>query len=311
MVTIRPIAEARAAGAVVIFVADPLALTIMETPASLGADIAVGSMQRFGVPMGFGGPHAAYCAVSDKAHAPHARTLSANRSTAKAAPATGSPCRRASSTSAATRRPPTSAPLRRCSPIWRPPMRSGMDRKDCKPSPAMPLAGRAARQGAAEAKGVKILGKQRFDTVTVKVTGKSKTIAEKAEQDGRLFRMINEDLLGITFDETSTDEDLKAIAKLFGATVEDAAERLLPGKPREAKSFLTQPVFHQDRSETQMMRFLRKLADKDLALDRTMIPLGSCTMKLNAAAEMIPSPGRRFEHASVRAEAAQARATSR
>jgi glycine dehydrogenase len=282
------IAEARAAGVVVIFVADPLALTIMEAPANLGADIVVGSMQRFGVPIGFGGPHAAYCAVSDKL-----TRLMPGRLVGQSVDSKGRPgyrlalqtreqhIRRDKATSNICTAQALLANMATAYAIWH-----GPEGLQAIAGHAHSLASRLAR--ALEAKGVKILGKQRFDTVTVKVTGKSKTIAKTAEKDGRLFRMINEDLLGITFDETSNEADLVAIAKLFGATVEDAAERMLPGKAREAKGFLTQPVFHQDRSETQMMRFLRKLADKDLALDRTMIPLGSCTMKLNAAAEMIP-----------------------
>ena len=100
--------------------------------------------------------------------------------------------------------------------------------------------------------------------------------------------MVNQDLVGICFDEPLLRLICKAIADVFSVEVPSEATSALPGKPRKLKGFLTQPVFHENRSETEMMRFLRKLADKDLALDRTMIPLGSCTMKLNAAAEMIP-----------------------
>src|SRR5690606_7842711 len=102
-----------------------------------------------------------------------------------------------------------------------------------------------------------------------------------------LLRVIDANRIGVTFDETSNEADLEAIATLFGAKAGAKAARAMPGKPR-GNEFLTQPVFHENRSETEMMRFLRRLADKDLALDRTMIPLGSCTMKLNAAAEMMP-----------------------
>jgi glycine dehydrogenase len=100
--------------------------------------------------------------------------------------------------------------------------------------------------------------------------------------------MVNADLVGVSFDELSTEEDLQAIAALFGAKVPAKAKRAMPGEARPVQGFLTQPMFHDNRSETEMMRLLRRLADKDLALDRTMIPLGSCTMKLNAAAEMMP-----------------------
>ncbi|TIM62657.1 MAG: aminomethyl-transferring glycine dehydrogenase, partial [Mesorhizobium sp.] len=135
--------------------------------------------------------------------------------------------------------------------------------------------------------GVAVLGAHRFDTVTAEVKGKAAAIAAAAEKTGRLLRVIDADRVGIAFDETSTEADLEAIAALFGAKPGKVGAGSMPGKPR-GKEFLTQPVFHENRSETEMMRFLRRLADKDLALDRAMIPLGSCTMKLNAAAEMMP-----------------------
>src|SRR5207248_2869946 len=111
--------------------------------------------------------------------------------------------------------------------------------------------------------------------------------AAAAEKTGRLLRVIDADRVSIAFDETSTEADLEAIAALFGAKPGTVEAGSMPGKPR-GKQFLTQPVFRENHSETEMMRLLRRLADKDLALDRAMIPLGSCTMKLNAAAEMMP-----------------------
>jgi glycine dehydrogenase len=147
------------------------------------------------------------------------------------------------------------------------------------------LANRLAK--GLETAGLTVLGASRFDTVTVKTNGEAARIAEAAEGTGRLLRVLDADHVGISFDETSTDADLDAIAALFGASAAAPVDSTLPGKPR-GKEFLTQPVFHDNRSETEMMRFLRRLANKDLALDRAMIPLGSCTMKLNAAAEMMP-----------------------
>lgn len=282
------IAEAKAAGAVVIFVADPLALVVSDTPASLGADIAVGSMQRFGVPIGFGGPHAAYCAVSDKL-----TRLMPGRLVGQSVDTKGRPgfrlalqtreqhIRRDKATSNICTAQALLANMATAYAIWHGP--EGLQ------SIAEHVHSLTARLAAAlKAKGLTVLGNSRFDTVTVELKGQAKAKAKEAQADGRLLRMVNDDLVGICFDETSTEADLRAIAALFGATVSDRAERALPGKPRSMKGFLSQPVFHQNRSETDMMRFLRKLADKDLALDRTMIPLGSCTMKLNAAAEMIP-----------------------
>jgi glycine dehydrogenase len=282
------IAEAKAAGAIVIFVADPLALTVMQTPASLGADIAVGSMQRFGVPIGFGGPHAAYCAVSDRL-----TRLMPGRLVGQSVDTKGRPgyrlalqtreqhIRRDKATSNICTAQALLANMATAYAIWH-----GPEGLQAIAGHAHDLAGRLA--AGLKAKGVKVLGDRRFDAVTVEVPGRANAIAKEAEKDGRLLRAIDGDRLGISFDETSTEVDLQAIAALFGADVPEKAGRLLPGKAREINGFLSQPVFHENRSETEMMRFLRKLADKDLALDRTMIPLGSCTMKLNAAAEMIP-----------------------
>jgi glycine dehydrogenase len=282
------IAEAKAAGAIVIFVADPLALTIMQTPASLGADIAVGSTQRFGVPIGFGGPHAAYCAVSNAL-----TRLMPGRLVGQSVDTKGRPgyrlalqtreqhIRRDKATSNICTAQALLANMATAYAIWHGP--EGLQ------AIANRVHGLAARLAASlKAAGHKVLGAHRFDAVTVEVNGQAKALAKTAQKDGRLLRMVNADLVGISFDETSTEADLQAIAALFGAKVPATAERALPGAPRPLKGFLTQPFFHENRSETEMMRFLRRLADKDLALDRTMIPLGSCTMKLNAAAEMIP-----------------------
>ncbi|MBU2145159.1 MAG: aminomethyl-transferring glycine dehydrogenase [Alphaproteobacteria bacterium] len=281
------IAKAKAAGALVVFVADPLALTLAEPPASLGADIAVGSMQRFGVPMGYGGPHAAYCAVSDKL-----TRLMPGRLVGQSTDAHGRPgyrlalqtreqhIRRDKATSNICTAQALLANMAASYAIWHGP--EGLQE----------IAGRvhalAARlaAGLREA-GIEIAGDRRFDTVTASIPGKARSIAAAAEAGGRLLRVLDDDRVSISFDETSSEADLSAIAGLFGASVPAAADSAMPGKPR-GKAFLTQPVFHENRSETEMMRLLRRLADKDLALDRTMIPLGSCTMKLNAAAEMMP-----------------------
>jgi len=281
------IEKAKAAGAIVVFVADPLALTLTEPVAALGADIAVGSMQRFGVPLGFGGPHAAYCAVSDKL-----TRLMPGRLVGQSVDAHGRPgyrlalqtreqhIRRDKATSNICTAQALLANMAAAYAIWHGP--EGLQE----------IAGRvhglAARLAdALKNVGLPVSGESRFDTVTVEVTGKATGIAAQAQVDGRLLRVLDADMLSIAFDETSTEADLKAIAALFGATVPDNAAGDLPGKPR-GKAFLSQPVFHENRSETEMMRLLRRLSDMDLALDRTMIPLGSCTMKLNAAAEMMP-----------------------
>ncbi|TWG61660.1 aminomethyl-transferring glycine dehydrogenase [Aminobacter sp. J44] len=275
------IAKAKAAGALVIFVADPLALTITDSPASLGADIAVGSMQRYGVPMGFGGPHAAYCAVSDAL-----TRLMPGRLVGQSTDAHGRPgyrlalqtreqhIRRDKATSNICTAQALLANMATAYAIWHGP--EGLQ------AIARRINGLASRLASALG-----IDAPLFDTVTVSVPGKAKAIAAEAESKGLLLRVIDENRLGISFDETSTEGDLETIAGLFGVTVPEEAASTVPGKPR-GKDFLTQPMFHEHRSETEMMRLLRRLADKDLALDRAMIPLGSCTMKLNAAAEMMP-----------------------
>ena len=284
----KTIENARANDVIVVFVADPLALTLTEQPASLGADIAVGSMQRFGVPMGYGGPHAAYCAVSDRL-----TRLMPGRLVGQSVDAHGRTAyrlalqtreqhiRRDKATSNICTAQALLANMAAAYAIWHGP--------DGLQSIARHVHDLAARLAGALAKaGVEIAGDRRFDTVTLALPGSARTIAAEAEQSGRLLRVIDDNRLGITFDETSTEGDLEAICALFGARPPADAPVSLPGNARDAKHFLTQPVFHENRSETDMMRFLRRLADKDLALDRAMIPLGSCTMKLNAAAEMQP-----------------------
>ncbi|MET3580916.1 glycine dehydrogenase [Mesorhizobium robiniae] len=281
------IEKARATGALVVFIADPLGLTLTEAPARLGADIAVGPMQRFGVPMGFGGPHAAYCAVSDRL-----TRLMPGRLVGQSTDSKGRPgyrlalqtreqhIRRDKATSNICTAQALLANMATAYAIWHGP--AGLQ------AIAERIHTLASRLAAGlKAAGVSVLGARRFDTVTVEVKGRADAIAAAAEKTGRLLRVIDADHIGISFDETSTDADLDAIATLLGAKAGAAAGRTMPGQPR-GKEFLSQPVFHENHSETEMMRFLRRLADKDLALDRAMIPLGSCTMKLNAAAEMMP-----------------------
>lgn len=281
------IEKARATGALVVFIADPLALTLADAPAKLGADIAVGPMQRFGVPMGFGGPHAAYCAVSDKL-----TRLMPGRLVGQSTDTKGRPgyrlalqtreqhIRRDKATSNICTAQALLANMATAYAIWHGP--AGLQ---AIAGQIHGLAGRLA--SGLKAAGVSVLGASRFDTVTADVKGNAAAIAAAAEKTGRLLRLVDADRVSVAFDETSTEADLEAIAALFGAKPGSAGDSSMPGKPR-GKEFLTQPVFHDNHSETEMMRFLRRLADKDLALDRTMIPLGSCTMKLNAAAEMMP-----------------------
>jgi glycine dehydrogenase len=274
------IAKAKAAGALVVAVADPLALTVLTAPASWGVDICVGSMQRYGVPMGFGGPHAAYLAVTE----PLTR-LTPGRLVGQSVDAKGRPgyrlalqtreqhIRREKATSNICTAQALLANMAAAFAIWHGP--EGLA------AIAMRVHRLAAR--LADAAGVNAAI---FDTIKIKVESAT-AISEAAEKAGYLVCAYDTQHVSITFDQTSTEADLQAIAGILGLKVADEATSLLPAT-RDASRFLTQPIFHSARSETEMMRLLRKLADKDLALDRTMIPLGSCTMKLNAAAEMMP-----------------------
>ncbi|APH72028.1 aminomethyl-transferring glycine dehydrogenase [Aquibium oceanicum] len=281
------IASAKKAGALVIAVADPLALALVEAPAAIGADIAAGSMQRYGVPMGFGGPHAAYLAVSE----PLTR-LMPGRLIGQSVDRHGRPgyrlalqtreqhIRRDKATSNICTAQALLANMAAAYAIWHGP--EGLQ------AVARHVHALACRLSAAvRAEGHGTAGDAFFDTVVVKTKGKAAELAEAARRDGQLLRVVDADRIGVTFDETSTEDDLAALCTLFGATAPAEAPSALPSS-RPLKGFLSQPVFHESRSETEMMRFLRRLADKDLALDRAMIPLGSCTMKLNAAAEMMP-----------------------
>ena len=283
----QTISAAKAAGALVIAVADPLALVLLEAPASWGADIAVGSMQRFGVPMGYGGPHAAYCAVSE----PLTR-LMPGRIVGQSVDSKGRPgyrlalqtreqhIRRDKATSNICTAQALLANMAAAYAIWHGPdgLRAIAERVHS-------LAARFA--AAAASAGFVAISDRIFDAVTLETPARAKAFAAAAEDGGRLVRALDNDRISVVFDETSTEADLAALAAILGGNVPAAADGTLPAR-RAADGFMTQPVFHDHRSETEMMRLLRRLSDKDLALDRAMSPLGSCTMKLNAAAEMAP-----------------------
>jgi glycine dehydrogenase len=283
------IARAEAEGAIVIVVADPLALTITDAPASFGAEIVVGSMQRFGVPIGYGGPHAAYCAVSDRL-----TRLMPGRIVGQSVDAHGRPgyrlalqtreqhIRRDKATSNICTAQALLANMAAAYAIWHGP--AGLQ------AIAGRIHGHATRFAAALSADGKLqpLGKSFFDTVAFDVgLGQADHFLAVAERQGFLIRRVADDRLSVTFDETTSETEVGELCRIFGTDTGEAGTNAMPGNAR-GKEFLSQPVFHQNRSETEMMRLLRRLADKDLALDRAMIPLGSCTMKLNAAAEMMP-----------------------
>ncbi|MCY6380933.1 aminomethyl-transferring glycine dehydrogenase [Hoeflea prorocentri] len=285
---------AKKAGALVIVVTDPLALTLLEPPGHWGADIVVGSAQRFGVPMGFGGPHAAYMGVSQ----PLTR-LMPGRLVGESVDARGNPAyrlalqtreqhiRRDKATSNICTAQALLANMSAAYAIWH------------GPDGLRAIAQRAARYASRFAEslvaaGFELVSDRFFDTLTVRTEGKAEDIHKRAHDAGYLLRTIDRDRIGLSFDETTSEADFQALCEVFGIEATDAGDRgHLPPQTRH-EAFLTQPIFNAIRSETEMMRYLRKLADMDLALDRAMIPLGSCTMKLNAAAELAPVSWRKI-----------------
>lgn len=280
------VAAAKAVHALVIVVADPLSLVLMETPASWGADICVGSIQRFGVPLGNGGPHAAFLAAETVL-----TRLVPGRLIGQSLDAQGRPAyrlalqtreqhiRREKATSNICTAQALLANMAAAYAIWHGP--------DGLKEIAERVHSYATRfAGALESSGYPVAD-QYFDTVTVSEKGRAKELAAEAEKWGLLLRVIDGDTVSIAFDETSNETDLQSLCSIFGVPLMAEGKRCLPDS-RNHEWFLTQEIFHSCRSETEMMRLLRKLMDKDLALDRAMIPLGSCTMKLNAAAEMMP-----------------------
>ncbi len=281
------IQEAKAKGALVIVVADPLALTLMEPPAQWGADIVVGSMQRYGVPMGFGGPHAGYLAVSEAL-----TRLIPGRIVGQSVDTKGrvgfrlalqtreQHIRRDKATSNICTAQALLANMATAYAVWHGPQGLQKIAQRIHHLTCCFVAG-------LEAAGIHVEGENFFDCVSISVKGRAQEIANQAKMGGRLVRILDDDTITINFDELSTEEDASALAQLFGAQLVDQVSSRLLGKGRDT-AFLSQPFFHAVHSETDMMRFLRRLSDKDLALDRAMIPLGSCTMKLNAAAELMP-----------------------
>ncbi len=279
--------KAKAVNALVIVVADPLALVMLDAPGRWGADVVVGSMQRYGVPMGNGGPHAAYMATTSVL-----TRLMPGRLIGQSIDADGNEAyrlalqtreqhiRREKATSNICTAQALLANMAAAYAIWHGPQ--GLLKI------AEKVHGFAARFAASlSEKGYGLNDAPLFDAVTIDTFDKAADVAALCEKDGILIRVMDEFVVQVSFDETTSEEDYRKLCKLFDVAPVDEAPSLLPNM-RHAKSFLTQPIFHSCRSETDMMRLLRKMMDKDLALDRAMIPLGSCTMKLNAASEMMP-----------------------
>ncbi len=301
---IRSLIEtAQGKGALVTVAADLLSLAIVAPPGEMGADIVIGSAQRFGVPMGYGGPHAAFFATRDA----YKRSMP-GRVIGVSVDSEGKPglrmalqtreqhIRREKATSNICTSQVLLAVIAAFYGIYH------------GPDGIRTIAERAHRMAQIFAEGLRRLGFQIvhdafFDTVTVRVPGQAGRIAARAREARINLRLVDGDHLGVSFDETTKRANLEALWRVFATKadrllsieeIDTAVAENIPENLRRASAFMTHPVFHLYHAETEMLRYLRWLAAKDIALDRAMIPLGSCTMKLNATTEMIPVTWRDF-----------------
>lgn len=283
------IKAAKERNALVTVVADLLALTLLKSPGELGADIAVGNTQRFGLPFFFGGPHAAYMAV----HKGMERTMP-GRLVGVSKDSAGKPAYRLALQTREQHIRREKATSNICTAQALLAIVAGAYAMYHGPEGLRAIANRlhtnAARVATAlKAAGYGITHDTFFDTVVVEAAGRADELVAKALEAGVNIRRFDENRVGISVGESHGEELLKSLVEALGGTLGEAdAQYDLPAELLRTDEYMQHPIFHKYRSETEMMRYLRHLADKDLALDRTMIPLGSCTMKLNAAAEMEP-----------------------
>lgn len=283
------IKAAKERNALVTVAADLLALTLLKSPGELGADIAVGNTQRFGLPFFFGGPHAAYMAVRRGME----RTMP-GRLVGVSKDSAGKPAYRLALQTREQHIRREKATSNICTAQALLAIVAGAYAMYHGPEGLRAIANRlhtnAARVATAlKAAGYGIAHDTFFDTVVVEAAGRADELVAKALEAGVNIRRFDENRVGISVGESHGEELLKSLVEALGGTLGEAdAQYDLPAELLRTDDYMQHPIFHKYRSETEMMRYLRHLADKDLALDRTMIPLGSCTMKLNAAAEMEP-----------------------
>ena len=291
-------AEAHGRGALVVVAADPLALTLLKPPGELGADVAVGSAQRFGVPLWYGGPHAGFMAVRKGLE----RQLP-GRLVGASIDADGRTAYRLALQTREQHIRRERATSNICTAQSLPAIVASMYAIYHGPEGLEAIARRVHRYAVVlaaglRAGGVEVVHERFFDTVLARVDGRAAAVVAAAAALGVNLRQIDADLVGVSADEVTGREHLEKVWRAFGVASADegfgidvldaASPDALPDGLLRSSAFLTHPVFHSHRSETAMMRYLRRLSDRDVALDRSMIPLGSCTMKLNAAAEMEP-----------------------
>ena len=277
--------------------ADPLALTLLTPPGEWGADIVVGTTQRFGMPMGAGGPHAAYLACKDE----FKRSMP-GRLVGVSVDVHGNPTYRLALQTREQHIRREKATSNICTAQVLPAVVASMFAVYHGPQGLKRIAQRVASYTAILASGLEQLGcsirsDSAFDTLSLKTDAATDSIAARAREMGLNLRIYWKDYLCIALDETTTREDIERLWSVFAkpgqalpkvADFEKGIDSRIPTELRRTSTYLTHPVFNTHHSETAMLRYIRSLSDKDLALDRSMIPLGSCTMKLNATSEMIP-----------------------
>ena len=313
---LRPvIAAARDRGAVTAVAADLMALTLLMPPGEMGADIAVGTTQRFGVPMGFGGPHAAFIAVRDSL-----RRQLPGRLVGVSVDAAGRPAYRLALQAREQHIRREKATSNICTAQVLLAVIAAMYATYHGPDGLAAIARRVHHQAARLAatlrgSGLEVPETGFFDTITVRLPGSAASAAERAREAGYNVYLADADTVQVACDETTTDTHLAGVAAALTVGLTPSGDLgplaeagdALPAELARTSGYLSHPVFHEHRSETAMLRYLRRLADSDIALDRSMIPLGSCTMKLNAAAEMEPVTWPEFAALHPFAPAAQSR----
>ncbi|MEV8308366.1 aminomethyl-transferring glycine dehydrogenase [Streptomyces flavidovirens] len=291
---IKPVIDqAHELGAIVTVAADLLALTLLTSPGELGADIAVGTTQRFGVPMGFGGPHAGFMAVREK----FARSLP-GRLVGVSVDADGNKAYRLALQTREQHIRREKATSNICTAQVLLAVMAGMYAVYHGPEGLRGIARRTHRYATLLAEGLRAGGVEvvhgaYFDTLTARVPGRAADVVAAAREGGVNLHLADADQVSMACDETTGRAQIVAVWAAFGvdADIEALDAKVADALPEgllRSDEVLTHPVFHQHRSETAMLRYLRRLADRDYALDRGMIPLGSCTMKLNATTEMEP-----------------------
>ncbi len=303
------IAALHEASAIAIMAADPMALTLLKEPGAMGADIAVGSTQRFGVPMGYGGPHAAYMATRSQ----YARQMP-GRLVGVSVDAHGNRAYRLSLQTREQHIRREKATSNVCTAQALLAVMAGMYAVFHGPEGLKAIAQRIHRKTVRLARGLEGAGFRVdpatfFDTITVDVGPLQAAVMKSAVDEGINLRRVGETRVGISLDECTNPADIEGVWRAFGLVRADddfTPEYRFPENLLRTSDYLTHPIFHMNRAETEMMRYMRRLADRDLALDRAMIPLGSCTMKLNAAAEMMPISWREFANLHPFAPADQA-----